>query len=175
MACLTAYQNFPLVNDNVTISGHAYRNCPKTTYQQSLSPSYSYHGNTTTTHEQIEATAKANEPRRRKNSNVKLITRRFSENYEDKRISNGRNIRKRSKLTNKRKRKYQRHNETNDDATGNNNEQSNDDNVKKHRKKTRGTDTRNTTTVHTNKYNYKQPIQLITTIYKCQQTKKPMG
>jgi hypothetical protein len=67
MACLTAYQNFPLVNDNVTISGHAqrlsekirdrYRNCPKTTYQQSLSSSYSYHGNTRTTHEQIEATA----------------------------------------------------------------------------------------------------------------------
>jgi hypothetical protein len=67
MACLTAYQNFPLVNDNVTISGHAqrlsekirdrYRNCPKTTYQQSLSPSCSYHGNTTTTHKQIEATA----------------------------------------------------------------------------------------------------------------------
>jgi hypothetical protein len=25
MACLTAYQNYPLVNDNVTISGHAQR------------------------------------------------------------------------------------------------------------------------------------------------------
>jgi hypothetical protein len=65
MACLTSYQNFPLVNDN--ISGHAQRlsekirdrywNCPKTTYQQSSSPSYSYHGNTATTHEQTEATS----------------------------------------------------------------------------------------------------------------------
>jgi hypothetical protein len=25
MACLTAHQNYPLVNDNVTISGHAQR------------------------------------------------------------------------------------------------------------------------------------------------------
>ena len=56
MACLTAYQNFPIVNDNVTISGHAqklsekirdrYRNRPKTLYNQSSSPSYSYHGST---------------------------------------------------------------------------------------------------------------------------------
>jgi hypothetical protein len=67
MACLTDYHNLPLVNDNVAISGHAqqlsekirdrYRNCTKTTYPQQLSPSYSYHGNTTTTHKQIEATA----------------------------------------------------------------------------------------------------------------------
>jgi hypothetical protein len=106
-----------------------------------------------------------------KNSNVKLITRRLSKNYGDKYISNGRDIRKRSKCTSKRKRKYQRHNETDDDATGNYNEQPNDDNVKKQRKKTRGTDTRNTTTVHTNKYNYKQLIRSITTIYKRQQTK----
>jgi hypothetical protein len=44
MACLTAYQNFPLVNDNVTISGHTqrlsektrdrYRNRPKTPHNQ---------------------------------------------------------------------------------------------------------------------------------------------
>jgi hypothetical protein len=67
MACLTAYQNFPLVNNSVTISGHdqrllekirdRYRNRPETTFQQILSPSYSHHGNTATTHEQTEATA----------------------------------------------------------------------------------------------------------------------
>jgi hypothetical protein len=66
MACLTTYKNFPLVNDNVTISGHAqrlserirgrYRNCPKTPFQQSLSPSYSYHGSTAI-HEQSLAAA----------------------------------------------------------------------------------------------------------------------
>jgi hypothetical protein len=51
MACLTAYQNFPLVNDNVTISGHAerlsqkirerYRNRPKTPINQNTSNQYS--------------------------------------------------------------------------------------------------------------------------------------
>jgi hypothetical protein len=63
MACLTAFHNFPLVNDNVTISGHTqrlsekirnrYKNCPKPAYQQTSSPSYSYHG--TTIHEQSPA------------------------------------------------------------------------------------------------------------------------
>jgi hypothetical protein len=64
MACLTAYQNFPLVNDNVTISGHAqklserirdrYRNRPKTqnNHNYNASYSYSYHGGTTEMHEQ---------------------------------------------------------------------------------------------------------------------------
>jgi hypothetical protein len=63
MACLSAYQNFPLVNDNVTISGHAqklserirdrYRNRPKTQSNQSYnaSYSYSYHGGTAEMHE----------------------------------------------------------------------------------------------------------------------------
>jgi hypothetical protein len=56
MTCLNKYQNFPLVNDNVTISGHAerlserirdkYRNRPKTPFNQSSNPSYSYHGST---------------------------------------------------------------------------------------------------------------------------------
>jgi hypothetical protein len=64
MACLTSYQNFPLVNDNVTISGHAqklserirdrYRNRPKTqnNHSSNASYSYSYHGGTTEMHEQ---------------------------------------------------------------------------------------------------------------------------
>jgi hypothetical protein len=63
MACLTAYQNFPLVNDNVTISEHAqklserirdrYRNRPKTQNKHSsnASYSYSYHGGTEEMHE----------------------------------------------------------------------------------------------------------------------------
>jgi hypothetical protein len=63
MACLSAYQNFPLVNDNVTISGHAqklserirdrYRNRPKTQNNQSYNApySYSYHGGTSEMHE----------------------------------------------------------------------------------------------------------------------------
>ena len=52
--CLAKYQNYPSVNDNVTISGHAqrlserirdrYRNKPKTHYNNQSSPSYSYHG-----------------------------------------------------------------------------------------------------------------------------------
>jgi len=57
-ACLSAYQNYPLVNDNVTISGHAerlsekirdrYRNRPKThNNNHNSSASYSYHGSTT--------------------------------------------------------------------------------------------------------------------------------
>jgi hypothetical protein len=63
LACLKAYQNYPLVNDNVTISGHAqklsekirnrYRNKPKTPVkQQSSSASYSYHGSTAAIHDQ---------------------------------------------------------------------------------------------------------------------------
>jgi hypothetical protein len=63
LSCLTAYQNYPLVNDNVTISGHAqrlsekirsrYLNRPKTPMKNhSSSTSYSYHGSTTQGHEQ---------------------------------------------------------------------------------------------------------------------------
>jgi hypothetical protein len=58
MECLKAYQNFPLVNDNVTISGHAerlsqkirerYRNKPKTPINKSSSAQYSYHGSIAT-------------------------------------------------------------------------------------------------------------------------------
>jgi hypothetical protein len=55
IACLSAYQNYPLVNDNVTISGHAqrlsekirnrYQNRPKTPMRnRPSSASYSYHG-----------------------------------------------------------------------------------------------------------------------------------
>jgi hypothetical protein len=61
VAYLQEYQNFPLVNDNVTISGHAqrlseiirdrYRNRPKTPFNQNSSPAYSYHGSTSM-HEQ---------------------------------------------------------------------------------------------------------------------------
>jgi hypothetical protein len=63
MACLSTYQNFPLVNDNVTISGHAqklserirdrYRNRPKTqnNHSSNASYSYSYHGGTEEMHE----------------------------------------------------------------------------------------------------------------------------
>jgi hypothetical protein len=58
MACLSKYQNYPSVNDNVTISGHAqrlsekirsrYQNKPKTTMKnQHSSASYSYHGSAT--------------------------------------------------------------------------------------------------------------------------------
>jgi hypothetical protein len=68
LACLSAYQNYPLVNDNVTISGHAqklsekirnrYRNRPQTpTKNQSSSASYSYHGSTTAMHDQQEIPA----------------------------------------------------------------------------------------------------------------------
>jgi hypothetical protein len=57
-ACLSVYQNFPLVNDNVIISGHAqrlsekirsrYLNRPKTpTKNNYASATYSYHGSTT--------------------------------------------------------------------------------------------------------------------------------
>ena len=73
MACLTAYQNFPLVNDNVTISGHAqklsekirdrYRNRPKTLYSQHSSPSYSYHGSTAIHEQNITQQAPAAVPR----------------------------------------------------------------------------------------------------------------
>ena len=65
MACLTAYQNFPLVNDNVTISGHAqrlsekirsrYQNRPKTPMKShNSSASYSYHGSTAAMQEQSQ-------------------------------------------------------------------------------------------------------------------------
>jgi hypothetical protein len=58
MACLSKYQNYPLVNDDVTISGHAqrlsekirsrYQNKSKTTMKnQHSSASYSYHGSAT--------------------------------------------------------------------------------------------------------------------------------
>jgi hypothetical protein len=59
-ACLIAYQNYPLVNDNVTISRHAqrlpekirsrYQNRPNKTLvkNQYSSASYSYHGSPTT-------------------------------------------------------------------------------------------------------------------------------
>jgi hypothetical protein len=62
MSCLKEHQNFPLVNDNVTISGHAerlsqkirerYRNRPKTPINKSSIAQYSYHGSTAM-HEQI--------------------------------------------------------------------------------------------------------------------------
>jgi hypothetical protein len=67
LACLTAYQNYPLVNDNVTISGHAqrlserirerYRNKPKPQYNHSsnMSQSYSYHGSTVAMQEHSQA------------------------------------------------------------------------------------------------------------------------
>jgi hypothetical protein len=63
MACLSAHQNYPLVNDNVTISGHAqrlskkirsrYQNRPKTPVKnRHSSATYSYHGSTTVMQEQ---------------------------------------------------------------------------------------------------------------------------
>jgi hypothetical protein len=67
MTCLSAYQNYPLVNDTVTISGHAqrlserigkrYQNRPVTPLKnQNSSASYSYHGSTTIMHEQRHPT-----------------------------------------------------------------------------------------------------------------------
>jgi hypothetical protein len=67
MACLSAYQNYPLVNDNVTISGHAqrlsekirsrYQNRPKTPVKNHYSSAtYSYHGSTTAKNEQSPIT-----------------------------------------------------------------------------------------------------------------------
>jgi hypothetical protein len=67
MACLSAYQNYPLVNDTVTISGHAqrlserirkrYQNRTITPVKnQNSSASYSYHGSTTIMHEQRHPT-----------------------------------------------------------------------------------------------------------------------
>jgi hypothetical protein len=67
MACLSEYQNYPLVNDNVTISGHAqrlsekirsrYQNRPKTPVKNHhSSATYSYHGSTTATNEQSPTT-----------------------------------------------------------------------------------------------------------------------
>ncbi|OEU19894.1 hypothetical protein FRACYDRAFT_235957 [Fragilariopsis cylindrus CCMP1102] len=54
MECIKAYNNYPLVNDTVTISGHAerlsqqirerYRNKPKTPIRNTQSSQYSYHG-----------------------------------------------------------------------------------------------------------------------------------
>jgi hypothetical protein len=66
MACLTAYQNYPLVNDTVTISGHAqrlsekmrkrYQNRPTTPIKnRTSSATYSYHGSTTM-HKQRQTT-----------------------------------------------------------------------------------------------------------------------
>jgi hypothetical protein len=67
MACLSAYQNYPLLNDTVTISGLAqrlserirkrYQNRPITPLKnQNSSASYSYHGSTTIMHEQRHPT-----------------------------------------------------------------------------------------------------------------------
>jgi hypothetical protein len=67
MACLSAYQNYPLVNDTVTISGHAqrlsetirkgYQNRPITPLKnQNSSASYSYHGSTTIMYKQRHPT-----------------------------------------------------------------------------------------------------------------------
>jgi hypothetical protein len=75
MACLSEYQNYPLVNDNVTISGHAqrlsekirsrYQNHPKTPIKnQYSSASYSYHGSPPTMQEQITTTQTTAVPRR---------------------------------------------------------------------------------------------------------------
>jgi hypothetical protein len=74
MACLSDYQNYPLVNDNVTISGHAqrlsekirsrYQNRPKTpANHQNLSASYSYHGSPTTLQTQSPSTQTTAVPR----------------------------------------------------------------------------------------------------------------
>jgi hypothetical protein len=70
MACLSEYQNFPLVNDNVTISGHAqrlsekiqsrYQNHPKTpTKSQYMNVNYSYHRRTTPTMQEQQTTMQA--------------------------------------------------------------------------------------------------------------------
>jgi hypothetical protein len=70
MACLSEYQNYPLVNDNVTISGHAqrlsekirsrYQNRPKTpTKSHYTNLKYSYHGRTTSTMKEQQATMQA--------------------------------------------------------------------------------------------------------------------
>jgi hypothetical protein len=74
MACLSAYQNYPLVNDNVTISGHAqklsekirsrYQNRPKTPVKSLYtSATYSYHGSTITANEHNQATPRTPVPR----------------------------------------------------------------------------------------------------------------
>jgi hypothetical protein len=75
LACLTAYQNYPLVNDNVTISGHAerlsqkirerYRGRSKISNNQSSSASYSYsyHGSTSAPQEQSQMHTPAPVPR----------------------------------------------------------------------------------------------------------------
>jgi hypothetical protein len=67
MTCLSAYQNYPLVNDTVTISGHAqrlserirkrYQNRPIPPLKnQNSNASYLYHGSTTIMHEQRHPT-----------------------------------------------------------------------------------------------------------------------
>jgi hypothetical protein len=74
MACLSEYQNYPLVNDNVTISGHAqrlsekirsrYQNRPKTPIKNLYSSAtYSYHGSTIATTEQSPTTPRTPVPR----------------------------------------------------------------------------------------------------------------
>jgi hypothetical protein len=74
MACLSDYQNYPLVNDNVTISGHAqrllekirsrYQNRPKTPVKhQNSRASYSYHGSPTTLQAQSPKTQTTAVPR----------------------------------------------------------------------------------------------------------------
>jgi hypothetical protein len=74
MACLSEYQNYPLVNDNVTISGHAqrlsekirsrYQNRPKTPIKNLYSSAtYSYHGSTTAMNEQSPTTPRTPVPR----------------------------------------------------------------------------------------------------------------
>ncbi|OEU08862.1 hypothetical protein FRACYDRAFT_249207 [Fragilariopsis cylindrus CCMP1102] len=74
MACLTEYKTYPLVNDSVTISGHAqllserirsrYQNRPKTPIKKHhSSASYSYHGSTPGTSEQNLPTPQTPVPR----------------------------------------------------------------------------------------------------------------
>ena len=70
MACLEAYQMYPLVNDNVTISGHAevmatkYRNKykNKTTAKHSPYTPYDFHGRTSANSPGIEQTTTAHVP-----------------------------------------------------------------------------------------------------------------
>jgi hypothetical protein len=89
LACLKAYENLPLVNDNVTISGHAqklsekirdrYRNRPKTTYNQTSSPSYSYHGSTAIHEQNTAHTTTTAVPRSiiRKGKNQNITTQQW--------------------------------------------------------------------------------------------------
>jgi len=74
IACLSEYQNYPLVNDNVTISGHAqrlserirsrYQSKPKTPMSNQTScASYSYHGTAATINDQSINTPQTPVPR----------------------------------------------------------------------------------------------------------------